>query len=472
MQGTPVTDRYLLRRRNSLSSSLQAGFDAFAIIALIYVHSLSMFGELTMPYLLMTMLLLTSMAIIYDRLSIYRSYGGLSRKALQLAKAWGLSFLLLLFIGFASKQSELFSRVYMTSLFISGYAVQLAGYFIFRYLQNINTSYHPNAKALVIGSGHLADRLYERINQNPWIHETIIGALKISETVERRSDVRRSSIPILGQIDDLDSVIKEQAVQTVYVAVPLENSSILKAVYIHLLDANLDIHWIPDIFAMNLINYSVKEIAGLPIHTLSESPMVGSDLLFKNLEDKVIASIALILLSPIMLVTALMIKLESKGPVFFRQDRTGWDGEVFKIWKFRSMSIDQPDSGEKIVQATLDDVRITAVGSFIRKTSLDELPQLFNVLSGQMSLVGPRPHAVQHNDEYAQRITAYLARLRIKPGITGLAQVRGCRGETKKLSLMQKRIEYDLEYINKWSLWTDLTIMARTVNTLFNKNVY
>lgn len=472
MKGTQVSERNLLRRRNNLSASFQAGFDAVAISALVFLHSIVLQGAITMPYILMTFLLLGAMAVIYDRFSIYRSYNGLSLKALRLGKAWSLSFLILLLIGFLSKQSDIYSRFFMTSLFISGYFVQLAGHFIFRYFQDLNTKHHPSSKALIIGTGSLANHLYERINKNPWLPEHIVGGVNIPDTEAEPTTTKYAEIPVLGDINELNQLIREHDIQTVYIAVPLDNSSIVKEIYFDLLDANLDIHWVPNIFALNLVNHSVREIAGLPILTLSETPLIGSHLLIKTIEDKVIASIALLLLSPIMLITALMIKQESKGPVFFRQSRTGWDGKEFLIWKFRSMRAEQPKQDGSVKQATRDDPRITRVGRFIRKTSIDELPQLFNVLTGQMSLVGPRPHAVQHNKEYSKRITAYLARHRIKPGITGLAQVRGYRGETKELSQMEKRVEYDLEYINNWSLWRDLTIMARTALTLFNKNAY
>lgn len=184
-----------------------------------------------------------------------------------------------------------------------------------------------------------------------------------------------------------------------------------------------------------------------------------------------LATLILILVSPIMLFTAVLIKTESPGPVFFRQERTGWDGESFKIWKFRSMRQHKEKDG-MVKQATREDPRITRIGRFIRRTSIDELPQLFNVLAGQMSLVGPRPHALQHNEEYSKQIVAYLARHRIKPGITGLAQIRGFRGETKELEQMEKRVKYDLEYINSWSLWLDISILVRTAFSLKNDNAY
>jgi putative colanic acid biosynthesis UDP-glucose lipid carrier transferase len=238
-----------------------------------------------------------------------------------------------------------------------------------------------------------------------------------------------------------------------------------------LLNENVNIHWAPNIFALNLINHSVKELAGIPILTLSETPLIGTHLLLKTIEDRVLSLFLLVLVSPLMLITAILIKTESPGPAFFRQERTGWDGKNFKIWKFRSMKLHTEEDGV-VRQATREDPRITRVGRFIRRTSIDELPQLFNVLAGQMSLVGPRPHALEHNIEYSKHIEAYLARHRIKPGITGLAQIRGFRGETKELEQMEKRVKYDLEYINNWSLWLDLSILARTPFSLKSDNAF
>jgi putative colanic acid biosynthesis UDP-glucose lipid carrier transferase len=278
-------------------------------------------------------------------------------------------------------------------------------------------------------------------------------------------------VPVLGARDDIISVIRENNVRTVYIAVSLENSQLVEQLYLDLANENIDIHWVPNIFSMNLINHSVKEIAGLPLLTLSESPLIGNHRMFKAIEDRVIGLIALLLLTPLMLIIAILIKLDSPGPVIFRQSRTGWNGREFPIWKFRSMKVHQPPSDD-LKQATRDDDRVTRIGRFIRKTSIDELPQLFNVLGGSMSMVGPRPHAVQHNTEYGKRIDAYMTRHRIKPGITGLAQINGYRGETDTLDKMKKRVEYDMQYINNWSFWLDIEILIKTFPALLRNDAY
>jgi putative colanic acid biosynthesis UDP-glucose lipid carrier transferase len=190
----------------------------------------------------------------------------------------------------------------------------------------------------------------------------------------------------------------------------------------------------------------------------------------KLLEDVCLSLVLVVLLAPVLLAIAAAVRLDSPGPVFFRQARLGWGGKRFRIWKFRSMVVH--DDGGVVVQAGKGDPRVTKVGRFLRRTSLDELPQIFNVLRGEMSLVGPRPHAVQHDLEYAQQIAHYFARHNIKPGITGLAQVRGFRGETRDIGMMMLRVESDIEYINSWSLWLDLAILVRTTGAMTGRNAY
>ena len=419
--------------------------------------------------MIMVVVLLGLMAVVYDRFGIYRLHGGMTKKLLTLGKAWSIAFSLLFLLAFLTKSTDLYSRVIVSLLYVLGYLFQVAGHIGFRYLQRINLARQEQLKALVIGTGELASHIFDKINSNPWLNESVVGAVTLNG--ETASDMHTDQLPVLGSVEQIGQLIEEKKIRTVYIAVPLDESPLIKDIYHDLLDANVNIHWAPNIFALNLINHSVKELSGIPILTLSETPLIGTHLLSKAIEDKLVATVALILLSPILLITAVAIKLDSPGPVFFRQARTGWDGREFKIWKFRSMRADLQEDAN-VVQATRDDSRVTKVGRFIRKTSIDELPQLLNVLAGQMSLVGPRPHAVQHNIEYSKRIIDYLSRHRIKPGITGLAQIRGFRGETKELSQMEKRVQCDLEYINNWSIGLDLSIMVRTLFTLFSKHAY
>ena len=276
--------------------------------------------------------------------------------------------------------------------------------------------------------------------------------------------------PSLGRLEQLIDLIAQHNVRTVYFAIPLNASEIVESLYFRLLDKHVAVHWVPDIFSLRLVNHTVSEIAGVPVLTLSETPLIGSRRLMKFVEDFCLSYVLLVLLAPVMLAIAVAIKLDSPGPIFFRQARLGWGGKRFHIWKFRSMVVH--DDHGAVTQARKGDPRITRVGAFLRRTSLDELPQIFNVILGEMSLVGPRPHAVQHDAEYAQHIAHYFARHNIKPGITGLAQVRGHRGETREIEQMMLRVESDIEYINNWSVWLDLAILLRTTRALTGKNAY
>ncbi|HHE6269788.1 TPA: undecaprenyl-phosphate glucose phosphotransferase, partial [Klebsiella pneumoniae] len=224
-------------------------------------------------------------------------------------------------------------------------------------------------------------------------------------------------------------------------------------------------------FTFNILQSRTEEINGVPVVPLFDTPLSGINMVFKRLEDIIVSSIILLFISPILVAISLAVKLSSPGPVIFRQIRYGMDGKPIKVWKFRSMTVMEND--DRVIQATKNDTRVTKVGKFLRSTSLDELPQFFNVLFGQMSVVGPRPHAVSHNEQYRSLIHGYMLRHKVKPGITGLAQINGWRGETDTLEKMEKRIEYDLLYIRGWSIWLDLKIIFLTVFKGFiNKSAY
>jgi putative colanic acid biosynthesis UDP-glucose lipid carrier transferase len=225
-------------------------------------------------------------------------------------------------------------------------------------------------------------------------------------------------------------------------------------------DTTASIYFVPDIFVMDLIQSRTAEISGVPVVAMCETPFQGSRGVVKRMMDIGFSLAGLVLLSPFLLVIALLIKLGSPGPVIFRQRRYGLDGQIIDVYKFRTMTV--TEDGARIQQATRDDPRITPIGRFLRRYSIDELPQLFNVLGGSMSLVGPRPHAVAHNEEYRRLIKGYMIRHKVLPGMTGLAQVNGCRGETARLEDMRARIEYDLDYLRQWRPTLDIKILFRT----------
>jgi putative colanic acid biosynthesis UDP-glucose lipid carrier transferase len=222
---------------------------------------------------------------------------------------------------------------------------------------------------------------------------------------------------------------------------------------------------VPDVFGISIIQGRLQDIDGVPVVGICETPFTGTNELLKRVSDIVLASIILVLITPVLIAVAIGVKLSSPGPIIFKQRRNGLAGEEIIVYKFRSMRAE--DDGNVVLQATRDDPRITRFGALIRRSSLDELPQFINVLQGRMSIVGPRPHAVAHNEEYRRLIKAYMVRHKVKPGITGWAQVNGLRGETESIEKMQARVEYDLEYLRNWSLVFDLQIIAKTVRLVF-----
>lgn len=476
--------RSILKRRGSISTAVQTVLDLSVVLGLALLLIRQQIGELTGSYSILLLLLAIGMLFAYDQFGVYRSNSSFARKAFTLFKAWSLAFAMLLVVGFATKQTEAFSRLLLAQLFLLGYLLQVLLHYFSREIQSrVMRRAVPVDNALIIGTGKLARYLQGKISGNPWLNQHVVGCLELPTGKTQSRGLRPPTTfhgsdfaglketKVIGSLENLLSIIEQHDVRTVYFAIPLGDSDLIEEMYFQLLDRHVAVHWVPDIFSLLLVNHSVREMAGLPVLTLSETPLTGTRLLLKEVEDKLLATLILALVAPLLIVIAGAIKLDSKGPVFFRQARRGWSGKVFHIWKFRSMHVHQPEGGV-VRQATRDDPRITRVGAFLRKTSLDELPQVFNVLTGEMSLVGPRPHAVQHDEEYSQRIDAYLARHNIKPGITGLAQVRGLRGETREDELMQQRIEADIEYINNWSLWLDFTILLRTLGALTGKTAY
>jgi len=266
--------------------------------------------------------------------------------------------------------------------------------------------------------------------------------------------------PVLGKIDAAADFIKANRVESVFIALPMAAQPLLLKLLDQIRDTTASVYFVPDIFITDLINARIDDVNGMPVMAVCESPIVGLNALFKRGFDLLVGALALLVLSPVMLIIALGVKLGSPGPVLFRQRRYGLDGRQIVVWKFRSMTV--ADDGAVVRQATRDDQRVTPLGAFLRRTSLDELPQLFNVLRGSMSLVGPRPHAVAHNEQYRGLIKGYMVRHKVKPGITGWAQVNGFRGETDSIDKMRRRIEHDIEYLRRWSPGFDMLILVKT----------
>lgn len=276
---------------------------------------------------------------------------------------------------------------------------------------------------------------------------------------------------LLGTLAQLSDFVRDKGVREVYITLPLGSQPRIVELLEQVQGTTASLFFVPDVFGISIIQGRLQDISGVPVVGICETPFTGTNQLIKRVSDVVLASLILVLISPILLALAIGVKLSSPGPVIFRQKRNGLDGEEILVYKFRSMRTQ--DNGPVVKQATKGDPRITPFGAFIRRTSLDELPQFVNVLQGRMSIVGPRPHAVAHNEEYRKLIKAYMVRHKVKPGITGWAQVNGLRGETDTIDKMVARVEYDLEYLRNWSLALDLQIILRTVRlVVFDRHAY
>ena len=317
---------------------------------------------------------------------------------------------------------------------------------------------------LLVGAGELGERVVETIEHHRELGFRVTGVLS-RDLLLPGTTVR--GVPVIGTADEVERILTEHPVDQVILALPSEDTGLLKTLMGKLALRTVDVKIVPDLFQYVTLYGGLEEFGGLPIVSLQGGPLEGWNLVAKRVFDILFSAAALILVSPILLVVALLVKLTSKGPVLYKQERMGMDGAVFPILKFRTMRTDAESSGARM--ATAGDDRRTPVGAFLRRTSLDELPQLFNVLRGDMSLVGPRPERPVFIEEFKRQIPKYHLRHKVKAGITGWAQINGLRGQTS----IAKRIEYDLYYIENWSLLLDLKILVRTaLGGFLSRNAY
>ena len=378
-----------------------------------------------------------------------------------LSWVWVLSVLALL--GYATNTLATFDTDMLLAWGIATPLVQWAlvaiGTAIQRHLASLPEARRP---AVIIGAGRMGMRVAQMLKLRQAFGHDLLGVFD-----DRSAD--RVNLPqdavLLGTLKQLPGYIEEHGVKDVFITLPLTSQPRIQSLLESLQNTTASIHFVPDIFGVSVIQGRLEDMGGVPVVGLMVAPFTGINGFIKRVSDIVLSALILIMISPILLMLAIGVKASSPGPVIFRQRRTGLDGEIIEVYKFRSMRAE--DNGPVVKQATRDDPRITPFGALIRKTSLDELPQFVNVLQGRMSIVGPRPHAVAHNEQYRKLVKAYMARHKVKPGITGWAQVNGLRGETDTLDKMAARIEFDLEYLRNWTLGLDLLIIARTIKLVF-----
>lgn len=325
-------------------------------------------------------------------------------------------------------------------------------------------------KAAFMGLGHEAQKLALRVHRSP-----VLGIRTTGYFAEKQVLPVDQSVPMptyLGDFKDAVARVDQNEFEIVFVGLGVLDLPDSSQIMDSLCDSTASIYFVPESALFEGFSVDNTEIAGISLMSLHETQMLGLSKALKRLMDILVAGAMVMVLSPVMLAAAIAVKISSPGPVIFRQQRYGEDGERINVYKFRSMRVQDVQSGV-VVQASKNDDRVTRVGRFLRKSSIDELPQLFNVLKGTMSIVGPRPHAAEHNELYRRQIKGYMLRHTVKPGITGWAQVNGLRGETDTLDKMERRAEFDRYYIRNWSLWLDITILVRTALLVIrDKNAY
>lgn len=409
---------------------------------------------------------------LYGRFTeIYTSWGGrpIHDEAGRIIVSWLLTFLSMVFIAFISKTSEQFSRVVLLAWLLATPVIlilaRLALRQFFSHLKRLGLN---NRSVAIVGMTENGLRFARELENNPDFGYRIAGFYD-----ERQSESPNDfgGYANLGSYSDMISSARQGEWDQIYFALPVEAKKRMHSLLDELSDSATPIRLLPDYFTTNLLHSKFIEIADTPVLCIYDSPFSSDHALVKRIEDVLIGGTILALISPVLLGIGLAVKLTSKGSIIFKQTRYGLKGEKILVWKFRTMTV--CEDGDNVRQAQKNDNRFTPIGRFLRRTSLDELPQFINVLQGRMSIVGPRPHAVAHNEQYRSLIPGYMLRHMIKPGITGWAQINGWRGETNTVYKMKKRVEFDLEYMREWSLALDIKIIFLTITRSFiDKNAY
>ena len=433
--------------------------DPFMIWGLLILITWLYDETFTGHYMVLVIITFFISSYIYEQTNIYRTWrnGKLLAYIRDTLVGWGIIIAILIFIGYATKLSYRYSEQVMLTWFIVTPFALIASHIAVRTIANSLRKGGEARSVVIVGANETGLKLAARILEYPYLLMEVRGYF--DDRDESRSPT--GSMPLLGRVTDVATYVREHGIQMIFISLPMSAQPRIRELLDNLNDTTASIYFLPDVYIFDLMQARFDNVGGVPVVAICETPFYGVDSVVKNVSDAVLAFLILVLLSPLMLCIALAIKLTSPGPAVFKQRRYGLNGEEITVYKFRSMTVSE--DGARIEQAQKDDPRITRIGAFLRRTSLDELPQFINVLQGRMSIVGPRPHAVAHNELYRKIIRGYMLRHKVKPGITGWAQVNGFRGETKELEKMQARIEHDLHYMQNWSIWLDMWIIFRTV---------
>jgi putative colanic acid biosynthesis UDP-glucose lipid carrier transferase len=439
---------------DSVLSLIESMLSPTALVLTLWLVAYLYEGELPPSYLMLSVLVFALTFPSHSRLN-----GSALSSAVNVAINWAWISALLALTGFATGYYREFSDKALITWFCLAPAAEISATLLLRKVApHLLNMQGPKQRAIIVGMNDQGLALAEKLNTSKYLQIALCGF------VDSRSPGRLNALPaqtLLGRLDEIANVVRDYRIQLIYLSLPMASQPRILHVLDALKDTTSSIYFVPDMFVTDLIQGKTGSVQGMPVISVCETPFKGLDGIVKRMSDVVFSLLILTLILPLLLLLSFAVKWTSTGPVIFKQRRYGLDGEEIVVYKFRSMSV--TEDGGRIAQATKNDPRITPLGAFLRRTSLDELPQFFNVLQGRMSIVGPRPHAIAHNELYRKLIKGYMVRHKVKPGITGWAQVNGFRGETDTLQKMQGRIDCDLDYLRNWSLRLDTRIILKTI---------
>jgi putative colanic acid biosynthesis UDP-glucose lipid carrier transferase len=450
-----------------LISFFQRVLDPLIIMGSLYLTSMVFQEPFTGYELVLMILAFFVSSSVYQYVDPYRTWrsGRMLAYTRDTVVGWGLTVLVLLFIGSASGLSYHFDQAVVSTWFlITPFALLTSHVAMRRATFGPNKNSSEVRSVLIVGVNEVGLKFANVCRRHPNLFMQVVGFF--DDRVEDRFPQGMRE-PMLGKMADIAAYVREHNIKMIFISQPISAQPRIRKLLDELQDTTASVYFLPDIYVFDLMQARFDNVGGMPVIAICESPFTGINSMVKRASDILLGLAIQVALLPLMLVIALAVKLSSPGPVIFRQRRYGLYGEEIIVYKFRSMTV--TDDGPTVIQATQNDSRVTRVGAFLRKSSLDELPQFINVLQGRMSIVGPRPHAVAHNEQYRKLIKGYMLRHKVKPGITGWAQVNGLRGETETLDKMEARVHYDLDYLRKWSLWLDLWIIAKTVQVVLKR---
>ena len=457
--------------RSGITTTMMQGALYAAVPALLLMAIVDAYGyPFEPPYQVMAMLgAVFSFLLLgrYDLLAEWRMARPGS-VGTQLLYSWGVIVGLMLFMAYVSRYTGYFSRVIVTAWFVmTPAALALLNFFARWFTRRFVPHALAQRSAVIVFANESAQMLARSLQESELYRLEGYFDDRAGDRDAQNERIGR----LLGRVQDLVSYVREHHTEVVFIMLPEQGIGRATELQDLLGDTTASVYFVPNFALYDLIGAELSEVEGVPVLRVSETPLFGIDGLYKHVFDFCASAVGLVLLAPLMLAIAAAVRLDSRGPALYRQRRYGLNGQEFVVYKFRTMHVNDPD--DRIVQARRDDARVTRIGRFLRRTSLDELPQLFNVLKGEMSLVGPRPHAVQHNEYYRKAVKHYMVRHKVKPGLTGWAQVNGLRGETGELTLMEQRVRYDLDYIRRWSPLFDIRIILKTLLMILrDRNAY